>query len=294
MRAIGIFMITSLPLLGGCSNGFDPDYVISSLRLLDVTAEPAEVPGGGMTTMKAFWANPGKPAPTISWDYCTLRPPPASGSGVNMDCIQPDMAAPYLIAIGTGDTVSFTMPDIPITQLGLPDYTDGFYLPIRLRLLEGSQSVTAIFSLRIYPGMITPNPPNKNPTLMGLYRVPEVDAGAAMQMEIVDGTPPELHKGDIVDLRALLTADAQESYLTFSGDPTKGTFTTTHNTETVTVDWLVTAGELDHDQTGVEKPTVTWTLDKYLPAPGTPVDLWLVARDERGGSDIMHRSFNFK
>jgi hypothetical protein len=294
MRRIGIVVVASLTLLSGCGNGFDPDYVVSSLRLLDVKAEPAEVPSGGMTTMQAIWANPGKPAPTISWEYCTLRAAPGSGSNVNPDCIQPDMAAPYLKSIGTGDTVSFTMPDIVITQLGLPDYTDGFYLPVRLRLTQGTQYVTAIFDLRIYPGMITPNPPNKNPTLMGLYRVPQVDAGATMQMEIVDGVAPEVHKGDVVDLRALLTADSQESYLTFSGDPSKGTLKTAHNTETVTVDWLVTAGELDHAQTGVEKPTVTWTLDKYLPAPGTPVDLWLVARDERGGSDVMHRGFNFK
>jgi hypothetical protein len=176
----------------------------------------------------------------------------------------------------------------------LPDSSDGFYVPIRLHLADATQQVTAIFSLRIYPGMFSPNPPNKNPQLMGLYRVPQADAGAAQQMEIVESMPPDVHKGDVINLRGLLAPDSQETYQVLSGDPSQGPLKTMPKTETVSISWSVTGGELSVAQTGMDKPNTIWTLDKYLPAPGTPIDMWLVARDERGGSDVIHRRFNFK
>jgi hypothetical protein len=44
----------------------------------------------------------------------------------------------------------------------------------------------------------------------------------------------------------------------------------------------------------VSKPDTTLKLDKYLPASGTPIDIWVVARDERGGTDALHRTLIYR
>jgi uncharacterized lipoprotein NlpE involved in copper resistance len=290
MRAI---LLSALLALAGCNNNFDPINYVSTLRLLDVKATPAEVPGGAATSMTAIWANPNGPTPTILWDACLVPPPPGSGSGINLDCVAPDMGGPGNAAIGSGETVNFTMPVRTLAQLGLPDASNGFYLPIRVRLSDGTQNVTAIFRLRYYPGAQAPNPPNQNPTIMGLFRVPYFDAGASDETEVLAGTPPDVHAGDKIDLRALLTPDSLENYvvITLNADGTIGHKT---NTETVSVDWFATAGTFSPSTTGQPRPNTTWTLDKHVPAPGSTIDLWLVAADERGGSDTLHRTFTVR
>jgi hypothetical protein len=289
-------IFVSLIFAGACNNnGFDPINYVSSLRLLDVKSTPAEVAGGMTATMTATWANPGKPTPTIDWDYCTLAAGSNVGSGIAFGCVEPDMAMPsYLHAIGSGETVSFTMPTFTIAQLGFPDATGGFYLPVRIRMHDDTQQLTSIFRLRIYPGSISPNPPNANPSIMGLYRVPSADAGPSLQMEITAASPPVVHNKDLVDLRTLLTPGSEETYLAITGVSASGVPTTQKKTETVSITWYSTAGEFTQQVTGPDKPDTTWKLDIHVPAPGSTIDMWIVALDERGGSDVIHRTFTLQ
>jgi hypothetical protein len=81
-------------------------------------------------------------------------------------------------------------------------------------------------------------------------------------------------------------------YMVFDGDPR--TTPPRSVTETVRISWYTTAGEFDTDVTGPAKPDTTLKLDKHQPAPGTTIDLWVVARDDRGGSDVMHRTLLFQ
>jgi hypothetical protein len=274
-------------LAAGCNLSFDPASFVDKLRLLGVQAEPPELSPGETTTLTATWANPGGATPTIAWDACLLAPPPATGQALNQDCVELD-GGPALVPFGTGESVMATMPAVDPTMLGLPDQTNGFYVQVRLRLEADGHSLTAFYGLRLFLGALAPNPPNANPVLTGIFQVPSADAGADAQTALDDATPLEVHAGEELALRALVTPESQEPYLVFDGDPR--TTPPRMATETVRISWFTTAGEFSNDVTGVAKPDTTLKLEKHLPASGTPIDLWVIARDERGGDDALHRT----
>ncbi|MDB4971391.1 MAG: hypothetical protein JWN44_7080 [Myxococcales bacterium] len=275
----------------GCNDNFDPASLVAGLRLLQVKADPPDVAPGEAVTMTATFANPGGSVPAITWDACLLPPPPATGQSVNQDCITLE-GGDQLVRLGTGGSIATTMPMIGLESVGLPDQTNGFYLPVRLRLEADGKRLTAFYSLRIFLGALTPNSRNMNPTLMGIYKVPAADAGADAQVMLDDTAPLEVHEKEEVPLRALLTPDATETYVIFDGDPR----TTPPRTvdETVRVSWYTTAGTFSNEATGVARPDTTLTLDKHLPAPGSTIDIWTISRDERGGGDALHRRLIFR
>jgi len=118
------------------------------------------------------------------------------------------------------------------------------------------------------------------------------DAGVDMQTTLDPANPPVVHDGDQLDLRALVTPESSEMYMVYDGDPRTTPPRTVY--ETVNMSWFTTAGELSDDVTGDAKPNTTLTLDTHQPASGSTIDLWVVARDERGGSDVLHRTLLFQ
>ena len=286
-----LVLLALVALGGGCNNSFDPASFVDKLRLLGVEAEPPDLSPGQMTTLTATWANPGGAAPTITWDACLLPPPPGTGHALNQDCLGLDGGA-ALVPFGTGETVTATMPAVTPEMLGLPDASNGWYLQVLLRLDADGRSQLGVYGLRLYLGALTPNAPNQNPVLTGIYHVPSADAGAEDQTALDDAAPLEVHAGDEVALRALVTPESQETYVVYDGDPRTTPPRTV--TETVRISWFTTAGEFSEDVTGVPKPDTTLKLEKHLPPSGTPIDLWVVARDERGGEDALHRTLLFR
>ncbi|MCU1278529.1 MAG: hypothetical protein JWM53_2075 [bacterium] len=278
--------------VGGCGDQFDPASFVDTLRLLAVKAEPPEVAPGMVTALTATAVNPGGATPTVTWDACLLPPPPATGQAVNQDCIALPQRDPSLVSFGAGLAVTATMPALSPSMLGLPDQTNGFYLPVRVRLDADGKSLVSFYSLRLGLGALSPNPPNGNPTLTGIFRVPSADAGAAEDAPLDEAAPPEVHGSDEVALRALVTPESQETYVVYDGDPRTTPARTV--TEAVRVSWYTTAGHFTNEVTGVDKPDTTLVLDKHLPAAGTPIDLWVVARDDRGGMDVLHRTLLFR
>lgn len=288
MRALSLAILFA----AGCTSEFDPASFVDKLRLLAVKAEPPDVAPGQATMLSATTANPGGNAPTITWDACLLLPPPATGEAVNQDCIALPEGDPSLVPFGQGDSVAATMPMLSPSMIGLPDQTNGFYLPVRVKLDTGTSSLVAFVQLRIFLGALAANPPNRNPSLTGIFTVPVADAGADEQSPLDPITPAPVHENYQLNLRALVTPDSQEPYKVYDGDPR--TTTPRDVTETIRISWFTTAGHFTNDVTGVDKPDTTLILDKHLPAPGTPIDLWVVARDERGGSDVLHRTLLFE
>ena len=278
--------------VAGCGNTFDPASFVDKLRLLAVKAEPPDVAFGAMSTLTATATNPGGSTPTITWDACLLPPPPATGQAVNMDCVALPEGDPALLPIGQGASVTATMPMLTESMLGLPDETNGFYLPVRLKLEADGNTLVAFYWLRIFLGPLTPNAPNKNPVLTGIFTVPSADAGADEDMPLDDANPIVVHDKGELALRARVTPESEESYVVFDGDPRTTPPRTV--TETVRISWYTTAGEFDNDVTGPAKPDTTLTLDKHQPAPGSTIDLRVVARDDRGGSDVLHRTLLFQ
>jgi hypothetical protein len=274
-----------------CSNNFDPASYVNKLRLLAVKAEPPDIPLGATTTLTATVANPGGSAPTVDWDACLLPPPPASGQAVNQDCIGLDGGA-ALVSFGSGLTVTATMPQIDASMVGLPDQTNGIYLQIRERLAADGKQLVGFYGLRIYLGALLPNPPNKNPVFAGVYTIPVVDAGAAEQVPLEEANPPTVSASGQVLLRALVTPDSQETFVVFDGDPR--TTPPRSETEKVRMHWFSTAGTFSNEVTGVDKPETLLTFEKRTPSPGSTIDLWVVARDDRGGLDVVHRTLQIR
>jgi hypothetical protein len=286
-RLAALVFLVAAPLAGGCSNNFDPAAYVTGLRLLQVKADPAEVAPGEPVTMTATFANLGGATPAITWDACLLPPPPASGQSVNEDCINLE-GGDMIVPLGTGETIATMMPMIGLENVGLPDQTNGFYLPVRLRLEADGARLTAFYRLRIFLGTLR----NQNPMLTGIYHVPSADAGAADQVMLDDAAPLEVHDKEELPLRALLSPESAEPYDVFDGDPR--TTPARHVTEAVRVSWFTTAGTFDNEVTGIAKPDTTLTLDKHLPSSGEIIHIWAIARDERGGGDAMHRTLIFR
>ncbi len=282
----------ALAAVAGCGRTFDPASFVDKLRLLAVKAEPPDIPFGATTTLTATAANPGGSAPTITWDACLLAPPPASGQSFNQDCVTLPDGDPALVPFGVGDSVTATMPMLSMSMIGLPDQTNGFYLPVRVKLDADGGSLVSLYGLRIYLGALTPNAPNQNPALTGIFTVPSADAGADQETPLDEANPLVVHDGDQIDLRALVTPESAETYQVFDGDPRTTPPRTV--TETVRMSWFTTAGEFTNDVTGIDTPDTTLKLDKHQPASGATIDVWVVARDERGGSDVLHRTLLFQ
>ncbi|HEY2749401.1 MAG TPA: hypothetical protein VGL86_32505, partial [Polyangia bacterium] len=130
LAAASIVLVLALAA-GGCTRDFDPSALVNKLRLLNVTAVPPNIPFGATTTLTATAFAPAA-TPTITWDACLLGPDPGSGSSINQDCVDLPEGDPALVPYGAGDTVTATMPMLDASMIGLPDETNGVYLPVRL------------------------------------------------------------------------------------------------------------------------------------------------------------------
>jgi hypothetical protein len=279
----------------GCQQ-FDPASLVNKLRVIDIKVEPPEIPSGAQALLTpTFYLPPGLSdagAPSFAWSICHLAPTAAAGEIVNSNCFRPD-AGQAIEALGTGETQTVTMPKLasPL-DLGLPDSTGGVFLPVILRLTAGGSTLTSVARVR-YP--LTPLlMPNHNPKLAGVFQVtgnvdmsgPDGGAGGT-PVAIDEATPLAVSAGAQVRLRATVTPDSDEPFPELDGDPRAMHIITV--TEEPRFLWYATAGEFSEGTTGEALPDTVLKLDKHPPAPGVPIDVWVVAHDDRGGTDWTHR-----
>jgi hypothetical protein len=293
MRRYGLLVLC----LAGCRGTFDPASYLTGLRVIDVVAKAPEIAPGETTTLTAttFPQN----GPTLDWAVCLIPPVTTLGQAINPDCIQTDQAAD-LILLGNGPSVNVTMPRLQAAKpnalpplLGVPDASDGGYVPVRLRVTSDGSTVTAFYRLRYYiaalNGIANPNRSNQNPQLAGVFRVtPGVDAGAGEMVDL-SMSPPLVHANDAITLRATVTSDSAETYQVLDLQA----IALRSVTETMRISWFATAGTFDNDVTGPASPNTTLTLDKHLPPANGNIDIWVVVHDDRGGSDVTHRTLQY-
>ena len=94
-------------------------------------------------------------------------------------------------------------------------------------------------------------------------------------------TPMVVHSGDALSLSVTFAPDSAQTYTAADGTVT---------TETLTTSWFCTAGDLSFEKTSATQPETVLHLDQRLPSAGAQIDLYAVARDERGGTDFAHRT----
>lgn len=297
------FWLHLIPLwmISGCTSPFDPAAYVTGLRVLGVKAEPPEIAPGETSSLSALVVDTDGAAVSYSWASC-LDPPGPNDPGINPDCVTQD-SAPFLTPLGGAATTTVTMPNVTAEQLGLPDYTLGVYLPVRLTVDasggavdgRGLAEVRSIYRVRFATGLA---PRNQNPKLSGLYVVagPGYPDGGVTSITPLDDAhplPAPLTLGDKITLRALIDIDSLETYPQVGGDPNDPSLVMA--IEQPRFQWYATAGSFDTTATRVDRPDTVFTLDTHVPgAPdgGGPatVTIWVVAHDERGGTDWLSRT----
>jgi len=258
-----------------------PVTFVAGPRVLAIKAEPPEVPAGGDTTLTAFVVGPGSEAPDVTWTRCRLAPLP--GQTINPDCFA-DGPAPYLEPAGAGVSAAVTMPaDVTPLALGLPDATGGFYLTFVARVRAGGASLVAAYRLRLALPGSTDAQRNHNPVFTAVFLTG--DAGWSL---VDPASPPVVHAGDRLDLSVSADPTSVESYPSPVGDQPGGLAF-----EVLRASWFADAGNLSDAGTSNAQPSTTLTLDDRLPAAGSPINVYVVIRDERGGTDWATRALDF-
>jgi hypothetical protein len=255
-------MYFAAALAAGCTPSFPRYSRVHSLSVLAIVAEPPEIAPGEATRVSALAVDAdGRPV-ALAWAACALPPP--AGELVDRRCVEEE-EGDLLVPFGAGEAGDFTLPPIEEGALGLPDATGGVYYPIRLTAQAGAERVVAIYRLRVAGAGVR----NHNPTLDGLF---------------AEGKP--LEEGAVVRAGAPITLSPRvagsEIYLGY--DLEAGSLAAKR--EQLRLSWFSTDGEFAEDHTGSDMPDNTWTPACAREA----IDLWLVARDERGGAAWIRRA----
>jgi hypothetical protein len=172
-----------------------------------------------------------------------------------------------------------------------PDATGGYYLPVRVTFPELTTGIVTGFAFE----RIGCNLANAATTIVAEYNTeyaPNNDPGiASTDLVRADGSrlnldsgPQTIAPGEVVVFEAAFADGSAETFpvLNSTGDALVA------QTESLHMAWFATSGSFEHDRTGVAGGEVanftsnTWT----APGTATPVHLWLVLRDSRGGTDF--------
>lgn len=261
---------------GGCKPDDElPRTFINGPQVLAIKAEPPSAPPGGSVSVTALVAGTGGEAPSVSWVLCRRAPRP--GEAINPDCVV-TAQADYLEPIGEGTSITATMPaDITAAALGQPDASGGVYLPIVARVTVAGQTLIATYRLRLQSA----GDANQNPVLTGLLLVDA--AGGATPID--DAAPPTVRAGDRLTLQVAVADGSVETYpAPLAGQPVA---------EMLQTSWFSTAGKFSQERSQGPEAATVLELDAMLPAPGNAIDLFAVIRDDRGGTDYVHRTMTF-
>jgi len=235
-------------VLAACGQAFPPISQIDKLRLLGVRAEPAQLRPGDTTTLTTLVADPkgGGRAVTIAWARCD---PPGQLANL-LACEDARNVTP----LGVGPTIAVRAPDDWLaTAPGGP--ADERFLFVFLVVAAGDEQVVAFKKISVTSKA---EPLNRNPVLRG--------AGASKD----GGTVTSVRHSFVVRLVADVDPASHEKYLEDGVE----------QTEEMMVSWFATAGSMD----------LSRTFDVYENAWQTPADpqrvqLWVVVRDQRDGTD---------
>lgn len=256
----------------GCQSFPDaPVTFVTGLRVLAMKAEPPAADPGEATSVSILAVDTSGGSIEARWTACLVAPLP--GQAVNADCVD-GRAGADIRPVGEGLIVTTTMPDVSAEDLGAPDASGGVYLPLVAEVSSGQDIVHAVYRLRLGSAG---QPANANPKIAEV--IVQGSAGASTPLDGASATPVDV--GDSLALGVTFAPGSAESYTALDGTPTS---------EVLTTSWFSTAGTLSFEKTSETQPQTVLRLVDRLPAAGSTIDLWAVARDERGGADYVHRT----
>jgi hypothetical protein len=279
-----------------CSPSLDDrPWLITRPTIVGWKAEPPEVTPGASVVLEAVVLDPAAAAdPTATaWTLCHTPKPPSENRVAAVDCLAPaappDAAGdPASIAIPAdvcrvfGPDVPQPLPGQPITRARDADATGGYFQPVSVAvggaLAIGLERVTcdlpeaSFADARAWQAAYFPN---HNPTLVGL------------SFATTDGTPIDpagaIPASSRVTIQATWLDGAIETFAVFD----RQSRTIVDTAETLSASWYVSGGALDQPLATVTDSAVLSTATGWTAPAGTAtVELALILRDSRGGSDI--------
>ena len=268
----------------------------------------------------------------LAWSLCAARRPLAELGPIHRDCLAGQRNALTPIGVGLAvqamipaDVCRRFGPEPPLATAGQPtgrpvdlDVTGGYYQPV---LLDPPDDARALFQVRVDCGVAGGTQAqaaelrrrhlaNVSPEIVAvagngstLGDTLTVDAGEEVALHVQWRTCPERPVcGDGMCTLDEVPADCPgdctgasgcggaETYVRF--DP--GALALTTAREAMRVAWFATAGHLATASTGRAPNDVTSGSDNTWTAPAEPgpATLWLVVRDDRGGT--VWRSFGIE
>jgi hypothetical protein len=310
--------------------------IVGEPRILAVRADPAEAAPKKPVAYTALYVGgagtiASAQAP-IEWAFCNARKPLAELGPVNRQCLQAD--GDWFVDIGVGDGVGGKLPDVACRQFGPdvpvpkageppgrpvdPDFTGGYYQPVRLLAPGAGGAVIAVSETRLTCGVAGATPeqntefqdryrPNANPAVDSLSlpdgpKLVKHDGGATNSVRAGDRLalraawaacpisdvcgdgvcgPDETATACAADCTKPATCTGAERYVVF--DPASRSVV--DQREGIKVAWFATDGSFDIDSTGRDAADPEPTSDNGWTAPdrAAHVTLWVVLRDDRGG-----------
>jgi len=294
VRGGALLLVAAAAAAAGCRPPLDDrPWLVTTLEILGVTADPPEVAPGSAVTMEIVALDPtfaADPAAT-AWTWCRAPKPLGENRVVASDCLTPaavdTVGSPVTLAI-PGDACEVFGPNTPQPAPGAPptrprdpDPTGGYFQPVTTVLGD----VTAVALERIACGLPDASlaiarayqaayHPNQNPHIAGLTLT-------------VDGAPVDptaVPPGARVTIEVSWPADTAESFPVF--DRAANTLVDTR--EVLTASWYVTGGSLDRAAASVDDPSLLSTSTTWT-APPTPTssEILVLLRDSRGGADAQ-------
>jgi hypothetical protein len=308
LRLCVVVLALALAGAGACKPDLgSPPSLITAPRILAVRGMPAEAGPNKPVTYDVLAVDPtGRIAsPGLTWATCATPRPPASANAVANKCLtEPDIASgPTFTAMVPPDACKVFGPQPPKPVDGLPpvrpqdpDFTGGFYVPVRAALNAGGE-VSLAFALERLTCPLSNAPvdiagmfnemvkPNQNPVISSLTLSPR-DAPTALYAngQAAAPAPATVEPGATVTFEAAWNDAAPETYPVFN--LVTGTLDT--HRESLSVSWFATDGSFQHDRTGRGETEPELTTDNDWTAPETPgiVHFWVLLRDVRGGVDF--------
>lgn len=299
-----LHILLPLLLLPACDFDFDPVWLVKDLRILALKAEPPEVifkgafPANGLPKVRvdALVADPRDPDRVVQWEFwgCSAGKRYCEGAKFEKKLAS---GKSKLSAIG----MDFRCTEKIYEAAKAADYLQGrggLAVMIELRIIEGDVILTRAVKRLVYGqyglGIPLDKVPNVNPRLNWIkysrMSIPRT------WHALVDGQSWEVMAGQKITLLPRSTEPEQYIVAVLTPPPVTRTLTEYHS-----YSFFTTAGSLSHAITGgkssnwatnkkIEEFSANWTPGSF----GEPVDLWFVARDDRGGVDWLKLSATVK
>jgi hypothetical protein len=273
----------------------DPHGGGRSVHLVAVTCGNVAT-GSGLVRGPGLVMAPGRIRDTIDRDPCPADSPVLATEDVRPPAETVGGAVPFAVnLVVTREELSLDLAGDP---LGLV-----YGMPITVQITAsadgdaGHEEVVARKRVVFVPRLLPQQTPNRNPVVTGLtLRPSEDDPGVRLNLDDPLAQPPSVPLGAKVWLEP--DRGETELYPTMVSDRRTGALTLTFATEALRYAFFATAGTFTPATTNTDPPVlrtpprrplaVRYQAPVALPADGSDlVHVWVVNRDERGGSSFV-------